>query len=270
MKNGTGENFDVPPGEYYDIDLMQPPFNLTAPLLAFNELTCGRPAPPRRGPLQCRGACGRLCGARGCHIALPLQCSGMLSRERPKWAPELSPRGWPQCRGMSSRDRGPRHVDQPAPEAGCLRGRPPPAASLQALQAAALHRRRARKVASKGRLTRQAPRRAQAPPDQRQGPGQAPAALQRQRAARRGLGGHARPRAPGRHPGAAGRAAAREERRRPGRAGLAGLVAPLGAAAGRQQDGARGKAGGACPARAGSYWEPGRPRLWRLTAAAER
>ena len=56
MKNGTGENFDVPPGEYYDIDLMQPPFNLTAPLLAFHELTCGRlRRPPPRRPAAVRG-----------------------------------------------------------------------------------------------------------------------------------------------------------------------------------------------------------------------
>jgi hypothetical protein len=98
MKNGTGENFDVPPGEYYDIDLMQPPFNLTAPLLAFNELTCG---PRRAGPQQCGGARARPRGARGRHVARSLQCCSMLCGERAQRAPEVGP---------TRMARGQRHV----------------------------------------------------------------------------------------------------------------------------------------------------------------
>ncbi len=36
-KNG---NVNIPAGQVFDIDLMQAPFALDAPLLAYNELTC--------------------------------------------------------------------------------------------------------------------------------------------------------------------------------------------------------------------------------------
>ena len=42
IHGSTNGNTNIPAGQVFDIDLMQAPFTLDAPLLAYNELTCVR------------------------------------------------------------------------------------------------------------------------------------------------------------------------------------------------------------------------------------
>ncbi len=42
MHGNTNGNTNIPAGQVFDIALMQAPFTLDAPLLAYNELTCVR------------------------------------------------------------------------------------------------------------------------------------------------------------------------------------------------------------------------------------
>lgn len=50
--HGIG-NQDITAGDVFDIDLMQAPFGLNAPLMVYNELTCARHCCPPYAPQLC-------------------------------------------------------------------------------------------------------------------------------------------------------------------------------------------------------------------------